>query len=246
MAAYYPFHPTQSTRVWELNPQFSSTPRHTPIIDSWKAPKTIPIEVPIEHTEGLKIVIILDESGSMSNIKHQIIISINDLIKEQRTIKGRPATLTLIKFNDHIDRIIKNKNLEQVELLSCNDYKPSGSTALFDAIGSTVNWFRYESDVLMVIVTDGLENASKDYNRSMINQMLEEKKVHRNWSYVYLSNNLENAGQGLSMGIGTNAFCSNVVVNQDSYGSYISSKLNVAIGNLRSKGVSVQSQLNSK
>lgn len=245
MASYHPFHSTQSVRPWELNPQLGAVPRHTPIIDSWKAPQTTLIEPPIEHTEGLKIVIILDESGSMSDIKNQMIKSINDLIKEQRTIKGRPATLTLIKFNDRIDRTIKNKKLEQVELLSSNDYKPSGSTALFDAIGSTVNWFRYESDVLMVIVTDGLENASKDYNKSMVNQMLEEKKVHRNWSYVYLSNNLENSGQGLSMGIGTNEFCSNVVIKQDSYGSYISNNLNSAIGNLRKQGISVQSQLNS-
>jgi len=215
----------------------------TPVVESWKQQST-KLEPPIEHTNGLKIVIVLDESGSMDTIKEQMIKAINDLIKEQRTVKGRPATLTLVKFNDRIDRVIKNQQLDTVNLLSDRDYCPNGSTALFDALGSTINWFRYESDVLMVIVTDGLENASKDYNKNVINEMLDEKKQNRGWSYVYLSNNLENSSQGVSMGLNSDSTCSNVVVDQSRYGSYLSKNLNSAISNCRKYGMSVQSQLN--
>ena len=50
--------------------------------------------------------------------------------------------------------------------------------------------FRYERDVLMVIVTDGQENASKQYNRKEVMDMLDEKQKYCNWTYVYLSNDI--------------------------------------------------------
>ena len=105
---------------------------------------------PVTFDDFFKIVIVLDESGSMVCIRDQIIKSINDLISEQKQIKERPATFTLVKFSDGVNRIIINKLLTNVHELSYSDYNPSGSTALYDAIGSTIDWFRNEKDVLMV------------------------------------------------------------------------------------------------
>lgn len=120
---------------------------------------------------------VLDESGSMEAIKKDMLKSINDLITEQKQVKGRPATFTLVKFNDKVSRVIQNKSLDQVNVLTSEDYVPNGSTALYDAIGDTVNWFRNERDVLMVIVTDGQENASTNYNKHNITQMIDNKKI---------------------------------------------------------------------
>jgi hypothetical protein len=199
----------------------------------------------VESNNKFKIVVVLDESGSMESIRKNMLDSLNDLIKEQKQIKERPSTFTLIKFNDKINKKMENMPLEETNLLSSEDYVPSGSTALYDAIGYTINRFRNERDVLMVIITDGQENASKKYNKNFVSTKLDEKKKYNNWSYVYLSCDLQTFEQGTGMGLNNSAFSSNVQIRQASYGSYISKNLNSALSNFRKNGVSVQSQLNS-
>jgi len=191
-----------------------------------------------------KIVIVLDESGSMATIRNQIIKSLNELILEQKRVKGRPTTFTLVKFNNNVSRIMTNKSLENVQIISHSDYNPNGTTALYDAIGSTIDWFRNEQDVLMVIVTDGEENASTRYTKSQINRMIDEKKDKNNWTYVYLSSDLNTELQGNNIGLKQSNYTSNCCVGQSNFGNFIGQSLNNAIGNYRSKGVSVQSQLN--
>jgi len=176
---------------------------------------------PVTFDDFFKIVIVLDESGSMMCIRDQIIKSINDLIMEQKQTKGKPTTLTLVKFNDNVNRVITNKLLTNVDNLSYADYNPSGSTALYDAIGDTINWFRNEKDVLMVIVTDGQENASKRYTRTQINQMIDEKKEKNAWTYVYLSSDLNTQMQGNNIGLQQSQYTSNCCVRQDNYGKFI-------------------------
>ncbi len=192
-----------------------------------------------------KIVLILDESGSMEPIKNDMIKSINDLIKEQQQVKERPSTFTLVKFNNVIHRYISNKSLNDIKLLSFEDYNPNGPTALYDAIGDTINWFRNEKDVLLVIVTDGQENSSKKYSKHQINQMIEDKKNKNNWSYVYLSNDLSTKLQGDNIGLRESFSTTNCQIPQENFGKYISKNLNVAITNCRQKGISVQNQLNT-
>lgn len=191
-----------------------------------------------------KIVMIIDESGSMEEIKDKMIKSINDLITEQKQVKERPSTFTLVKFNHTINRVVKNKNLNDMTNLKSTDYIPSGTTALYDAIGDTINWFKNEKDVLMVIVTDGADNASKKYTKRDIGNMIEEKKRNNNWSYVYLSNDLNTFNQGNNMGLAQSSFSTNCVADQGNYGDFIGNKLNSAISNFRKGGISVQSQLN--
>lgn len=199
---------------------------------------------PVESSDDFKIVVILDESGSMECIRQDMIKAINDLLMEQKQIKDRPCRFTLVKFNDDICRKIKNKDLKEISALTLDDYKPEKSTALYDAIGNTVEWFRYEKNVLMVIVTDGQENASKKYSREQVTKMLDEKQKNRNWSYVYLSNDLKTAAQGDSLGFKESAWSSNQVVDQSAFGNFCSTKLNSAISNFRKTGMSVQRQLN--
>jgi len=200
--------------------------------------------IPVTSDDFFKIVIILDESGSMQSIKNDMQKAINDLITEQKQVNGRPATLTLVKFNDNVNRVIKNKNLADINTLSSEDYMPNGSTALYDAIGDTVNWFRNEKNVLMIIVTDGQENASRRYTRSDVTRMLEDKKSKNEWSYVYLSCDLNTFAQGNNIGLQRSEFATNNVIPQAQYGQYMSNNLNSAIKNFRTKGMSVQAQLN--
>lgn len=200
---------------------------------------------PVESNNKYKIVIVLDESGSMESLKNNMLESMNDLIKEQKQVNGRPATFTLIKFADNVQTIRENEPIEQINLLSNSDYQPNGSTALYDGIGFAINRFRNERDVLLVVVTDGQENASKTFDKQYVTKKLDEKKKYNNWSYVYLSCDLNTAQQGNNIGFGKSAVCSNVQLGKESYDSFVKYQLNSAIKNCRLKGTSVQEQLNS-
>lgn len=198
---------------------------------------------PVTFDDFFKIVLVLDESGSMESIRDQIINSINDLIMEQKQIKERPATFTLIKFSDNVKEVIVNKLLSNVNSLTNRDYVPSGSTALYDAIGKTIDRFRNEKNVLMVIITDGQENASRQYSRNQINKMINDKKINNDWTYVYLSSDLSTEIQGDNIGLKKSTYTSNCQVNKTLYGNFIGQNLNNAISKYRKDGVSVQSQI---
>ena len=200
---------------------------------------------PVESNNKYKIVIVLDESGSMESLKNNMLESMNDLIKEQKQVNGRPATFTLIKFSDSVQTIRENEPMEQINLLSNYDYQPNGSTALYDGIGFAINRFRNERDVLLVVVTDGQENASRTFNKQYVTKKLDEKKKYNNWSYVYLSCDLSTAEQGNSIGFSKSSACSNVQLGKERYDSFVKYQLNSAIKNCREKGTSVQAQLNS-
>ena len=200
--------------------------------------------MPVTSDGFYKIVLILDESGSMESIRNDMLKSINDLIKEQQQVKERPSTFTLVKFNEKVNRYISNKPLNNIKVLSSEDYTPNGATALYDAIGDNINLFRNEKEVLMVIVTDGQENSSTKYNKNQINKMIEQKKETNNLSYVYLSNDLNTQLQGNNIGLHKSDYATNYQVERESFGKYISQNLNSAITNCRKKGVTVQSQLN--
>jgi len=199
----------------------------------------------VKSCDDFKVVIILDESGSMRDVASDMIGSLNGLIKEQSTI-DRPCRFTLVKFNDKIKHAVSNKNMKLAKTLSAEDFQPSGSTALFDAIGDTIDRFRYEKDVLMVIITDGHENVSSVYKKAEIQRLMDEKKDHRGWSYVYLGNDLSVAKQGNELGCRKSAFASNCQVSKNNYGKFIDEDLNDAIRQCRTQGTSVQMQLNQK
>jgi hypothetical protein len=188
-----------------------------------------------------KIVVVLDESSSMSIVRSDIVTSLNKFIDEQKRITGR--TFTLVKFSDAMERTINRKSLSAIQPLSYSDYVPNGNTALYDAIGDTIEWFGSEDEVLLVIVTDGQENASRSFRREEVLNMIEEKKRHNGWSYVYLSNDLQTCEQGNKLGLYTDKMCSNVVLQQADFGCFIGEKLNKAVSGYRSHGISVQSQL---
>lgn len=204
-------------------------------------------EKPDSNPENFKIVMIIDESGSMDRIRYDIIGAINTFITGQQKEKGTvPTTFTLIKFNDKIKTIINNKNLSDVNMLLRTDYIPYGGTALFDAIGNTIKKWNNMKNVLMVIVTDGQENSSQYYSKSKIIKMIDDKKKNNCWKYVYLSNDLSVAKQGNDIGLSTSDDVTNAVVRQECMGSYISRDLYDATTTYRSGKSSVQNVLNKK
>ena len=231
---YFPFPKPVPSNIYNINHYHDRIP-----VKHYR-----PQTEPVTPNNLFKIVIILDESGSMESVRNNMIKSINDLIKEQKQIKERPASFTLVKFNHLVNRVIKNISLEEISLLNSEDYTPSGGTALYDCIGDTIEWFRNEKDVLMIIVTDGQENSSKSFTKDEITRMIDEKKNKNGWTYVYLSNDLSTASQGDFLGFKKSDHATNNVIRQEEFATYLSNNVCEAISNCRKSGLSVQRQLN--
>src|SRR5712671_2344415 len=118
------------------------------------------------------ICLILDRSGSMTGRETDVVGGVNKFIEEQKQLPD-PASLAIVRFDDQaIERFREMKPLAQVEPLQPKEFVPRGNTPLLDAVGSTIakldeDWKTEKPDrCILMIVTDGQENASKEYTKS--------------------------------------------------------------------------------
>jgi hypothetical protein len=193
-----------------------------------------------EHKNDLHIVMILDESGSMGPIRNDIIGSVNTFIDEQKNLKQDNTAFTFVKFSNNISTTYEKKLLSQVDIISCDNYKPSGNTALYDAIGQTINKYVDEKEVFIIIVTDGEENSSREFNHKKVTDLIESKKKD-NWNFIYLSADLSTMEQGSNIGItstihGEYTRCNNIAVGYENLSRNISENCSRAVREYRTTG----------
>lgn len=146
-----------------------------------------------------EIIVVLDRSGSMSSILTGTIEGFNTFLKEQKNAAGE-AFMTLVQFDDQYQIDYKSVNVKHLEGLNTNNFVPRGSTALHDAIGKTINDTKTDKPVVFVIITDGLENASREFRAPQIKALI-EAKTKEGWKFVYLGANQDAVLVGESMGI---------------------------------------------
>jgi hypothetical protein len=149
--------------------------------------------------QRLLVSFILDETGSMLSCKEATISGFNEYIE---TLKQRRGTLrmTLTKFNSsRIEKTYEDKPIGEVEPLNADTYQPDDTTPLYDAIGQTIRGINNRSNVLCIIMTDGLENASREYKREDIFKMIKEKE-DEGWSFVFLGANQDSWATGQALG----------------------------------------------
>lgn len=140
--------------------------------------------------------IIIDESGSMMSIKNEAINNVNETIQTIRAAeKKRPEQehfVTLVTFNDNAKTIYNCVPVSKVKELTSKTYRPSCCTALYDAMGISLNALRKkmaeDDKVLVTIVTDGYENASREYTGQAIKALVNELK-EQNWVFAYIGAN---------------------------------------------------------
>jgi hypothetical protein len=154
-----------------------------------------------------EIIAILDRSGSMELVKTDTEGAFNAYVDEQRAVPGE-ATLSLVQFDDRIETVYRNKRLDSVPALSL---RPRGMTALYDAIGRTVveNGEKLEQlpenqrpgKVIVVILTDGLENSSKDWTADRLKPLIKEQIEKYGWTFLYLGANQDAVFEGDKIGI---------------------------------------------
>ena len=152
--------------------------------------------------------IIIDESGSMGTIKQQAINSVNETIQTIRAAQQRNENqehfVTLVSFNDMVKTINDCVAVDEVQELTAETYLPDCCTALYDAMGMSLNALRKkvadEDKVLVTVITDGYENASREYSGKAIKALVEELKT-KGWVFAYIgaNHNVEAAAASMSI-----------------------------------------------
>lgn len=160
-----------------------------------------------------ELVFILDRSGSMSGLESDTIGGFNSLIERQKRLK-RKCYVTTVLFDSQYEIIHDRVDLSSIRPMTEQDYYVRGCTALLDALGSTINHisnihkYARTEDVpehtTFVIMTDGMENASHQYEGSEVRQMIEQKKAESGWEFLYLAANIDAVNTAARMGINEN------------------------------------------
>lgn len=140
--------------------------------------------------------IILDESGSMQSIKKEAVDSVNETVQTIRAAERKNADqehfVSLVTFNDNVKTVYDCVPAVEVKELTSEDYYPDCCTALYDAMGLSLNVLRpkvTENDrILVTVVTDGYENASKEYDGKAIKALIDELKG-KGWVFAYIGAN---------------------------------------------------------
>jgi hypothetical protein len=156
-----------------------------------------------------RIAIILDRSGSMESCKESTVAGFNEFIRTQHEILGE-ATVKLVQFDDQYETVF-DKALKECPELTQRTFVPRGSTALLDAQGRTIVELGQElaalpeqerpSKVIVVTLTDGMENASKEFSLEKIGEMIREQRDKYNWDFVFLGANQDAIATAAAMSI---------------------------------------------
>lgn len=157
-----------------------------------------------------ELVFILDRSGSMSGLEADTIGGFNSMLKKQKSHDGECYVSTVLF--DNVSEVIHDRvALSQIKDMTEEDYTPGGCTAMLDAIGAAIhhigNIHKYarKEDVpektVFVITTDGMENASRQYDLNKVRKMIERQKEKYGWEFIFLGANMDAVSTAASMGI---------------------------------------------
>lgn len=157
-----------------------------------------------------ELVCIIDRSGSMHQIRDDAIGGFNAFLEGQQQHPGR-ARFTLVLFNHNYELVHDGLDLQAATPLDETTYVPQGNTALLDAVGRTIDDVGNRlaatpedarpGTVIVAILTDGLENASSDYTRDRVAEMIAHQQKKYGWQFVFLAANQDafQAAKGLNI-----------------------------------------------
>ena len=147
-----------------------------------------------------ELVFILDRSGSMQGLESDTIGGFNSMIDKQKRVDGE-ALVSTVLFNSLRTVVHDRVPLERISAMTAEDYVVGGCTALLDAVGHAIhhigNVHKYarEEDVpektMFVIITDGMENASREYTSLRVKEMITRQKEKYGWEFLFLGANID-------------------------------------------------------
>lgn len=147
-----------------------------------------------------ELVFILDKSGSMSGLESDTIGGYNSMLKKQQSIEGE-CHITTVLFDNYYELLHDRIDIKAVSLITEKEYQVGGSTALLDAIGNTIHKIgnaqkhtaeNYRAEkVMLVIITDGEENSSREYSAEKVKAQIERQKTKFGWEFIFLGANID-------------------------------------------------------
>jgi uncharacterized protein YegL len=148
-----------------------------------------------KSTQPVWVGLIIDESGSMEPYWDNTIQSFNEYLDDRKKdAELRDVRVFLVKFSSHVGVLQSNVPANSVEKLSKSNYHPGGMTALYDAIGKTVNEIEsklreYKGEkprILVMTMTDGMENQSRFFRKDTIAELIKAKEQEGNWMFTFM------------------------------------------------------------
>jgi uncharacterized protein YegL len=151
--------------------------------------------------QGLtELIFILDKSGSMSGLESDTIGGFNSMLEKQKAEEG-DAIVTTVLFDNNYELLHDRIDIKALSPITDKEYQVGGNTALIDAIGKTIRKIRkaqkpiaedYKPEkTLFVIITDGMENASREYSAERVKKRIERQKDKCGWEFIFLGANID-------------------------------------------------------
>ena len=164
-----------------------------------------------KNQEKMELIFILDKSGSMGGLESDTIGGFNSMLEKQKKAKNRNTYVTTVLFDNEYKLLYSHTSISEVKPLTEKEYSPGGTTALLDAIGRTISQVKSEQarlsskdkakKVLFVIITDGMENASKEYNLTTVRRLIEAQNKNEKWEFIFLGANIDSIWTAENLGI---------------------------------------------
>ena len=147
-----------------------------------------------------ELVFILDKSGSMSGLESDTIGGYNAMLKKQQDVEGE-CRITTVLFDNNYEILHDRIDIRAVRPITEKEYFVGGTTALIDAMGRTIHKiinvqrntdeaYRAEK-VMFVIITDGYENASREYTADKVRSLIRQQTDKYGWEFIFLGANID-------------------------------------------------------
>lgn len=175
----------------------------------------------ISHKEDLimntvDVIFIVDNSGSMSGLEQDTLGGFNSVLQQQKQLDTNDQVfITTILFNSQYHYLYQRKPLNEVVLLTEKEYQVGGMTALLDAMGDSISKIKHQIDlaeqvqgehkVLCVVITDGEENSSREYNHTQIKNLVENRQNKDKWEFLFLGANIDAFSTAKNIGISSDS-----------------------------------------
>lgn len=156
-----------------------------------------------------ELVFILDQSSSMHGLEAETLSGYNSVLDKQKPMYA-PCRVSTFLFDSRTQIVHDRVDVKQVPHMTAEHYRPQGYTALLDAVGLAIdrigNIQKYTppqraENVMVVIITDGMENASRHYSLPRVRRMIEHQRQRFGWEFIFLGANIDAIDTAASYGI---------------------------------------------
>lgn len=150
--------------------------------------------------------VLVDRSGSMTSMRDDMIGGLKSLFAEQSEIDGK-CLVDYAQFDTEYEQVLSSVLVASAEPV----LNPRGGTALLDALGRSINDLHTKikalpkaerpANVVFIVVTDGYENSSREFNKKQIAELIKTKESELEWDFVFLGANMDAVGEGATIGV---------------------------------------------